>query len=838
MHLTFLAPLDEPHHLQAPAVPGQTLGTWFRPDVYEHITAVMVNGAFRDDWPAYEPQQSDRLRVYLKTGALFTTLAAGATIWGIIASAALTAVVSSAVSLGLGYVLRALMPTPHQTEGKTEAAYGISGRTNTTAQGTPKSLCYGTQRVYGHILTTRCAVAPSTRALTFGILYSMGEGPISGMKDAQIDDIDVNQYAGIETYVRLGGADNATLIHPDFATLSQVWTDGRQLPLAQDVIYQTRGTRTNAVTLFLTIPVLRTAGGGAATQHLSVDFRRITDATWSVADATLTWSGTTQSPQFFATRRYDLPDSTQWLFRLRLLDTTNQEGVLPTLYNVMEEQGGDPLYLGQPLLAFRGISSAQIQSFDSMRGSAFLYGRLVPIWNGTTFTTAWSNNRAWVLYDLLTNVRVGLGHRVDPATLDLPSFLAAAAYWATQAGSHVGFPKDRCDLLINDRRPAPDWINILLSEGRAALVPSQSGLKLVIDQAGEPGLLYSSPGNMVEGSARPSQGAGDGLPPNTIFVQFPDEAMGFRPHLLTYRAPGTESEPQREAPAVTLYSLTSFAHAYWMARYLLERLRLVQRHVAWTAPLGALVSEPLDHVAVSYPTTNFARGVSGFLGDDSTTERLVLGTIATLVPSTSYSVLVRHMATNLMETRAVVTPSGPWGAVLLDVPLSVPPVTGDLWALGVTNTSLHHLVIEQVTQDQDGYRLAGSVYVPTLYDYPEPQDNPLPPAPPLTVSAGPPTGPWLSGVAVAGPDIFGLTWSLPGLPAGDTLLGFEVWRSPLDEAHFALLAALDATMGTSMVVANLLSADAWFMVRALGTLGGPGPFGNHVHAVSGVQVPA
>jgi hypothetical protein len=838
MRLTVTAPFDHERHLQVPAVPGQTLGTWFQPHVYEHITACMVNGAFRDDWPAYEPQPTDHIRLYLRTGALFT-LGATATIWGILATAAITAAVSTGVSIGLGMIMGKLRSsgsgggvTPHQTEGKAESAFGISGRTNTTAQGTPKPLCYGHQRVYGHILTTRVALADEGRALAFGILYSLGEGPVASVYNPQIDDVDLAQFPGVEGYSRLGGADNAALIHADFATLSQVWSDGRQLPLAQPLIYQTRSSRTTKITLFLFLPFLRTAEGLAAGMHFQVEVRAINDPTWILASAAVFWSGLSNAGRFFPLD-YTLPSANQWLVRITLLDTTVQEGVLPTLYDVMEEQDGNPLYPTLALLAIRGISSAQIQSFDAMRGSAMVQGRLVPVWNGTSFTTQWSQGRAWVLYDLLTEPRVGLGHRLDPSLIDVASFHFAQGYWDDQAGANVNIARDRCNVLINDRRPAWDWIKLLLGEARAALIPSQGLLKLVVDRPGEPGLLYSHPGNIVEGTVQASQGNGQGVRPNTIFVQFPDEVIANRPHLLIYREPGSESEPQREAPAVTLVSLSGYEHAYWMARYTLLRQRLVQRQVSWHSPLGALVSEPFDHVAVSYDTPNFARGTSGFLSSDSTVDRLVLDRLVTLEPGQGYTVLVRHQATNSMESRAVLgTGAVAVGVLLLTAPLGTVPDAGDLYALGVTNTALHHLVLEQVTQDGDqGWQLVGGVYAPTLYDYPVPPASPLPAPAPLSSSAGPPEAPLLEGVEDTEGGFLMLTWSLPAVPAGDSLVGFHVWFSVTDEVHFLFYG--DIGMETTMIRTLTGQAPGWYAVRALSTLGGAGPLSNHFH-VAGI----
>lgn len=48
-------------------------------------------------------------------------------------------------------------------------------------------------------------------------------------------------------------------------------------------------------------------------------------------------------------------------------------------------------------------------------------------WNGT-FTTAWTDNPAWCLYDMLTNVRYGMGEFISASDIDKYSFYDAGVY--------------------------------------------------------------------------------------------------------------------------------------------------------------------------------------------------------------------------------------------------------------------------------------------------------------------------------------------------------------------------------------------------------------------------
>lgn len=842
MRLTVKAPFFPDEHAQVQVPTGASLRQLLA-DKHEHIMACQVNGQFCEEWRSYEPQQHDAVTLFVQPQEFISLTA--------ILTAVITAVISTAISFALSAIIRALTPTPSRTEGKVEQVFGIAGLTNTTAQGTPKLLCYGRRRVYGHILTTRCTVIDSGRSMAFGVLYFMGEGPIHNINQVQINDIDAGQFNGVEVFGRLGGDDNAELVHPDFATLSQVWSDGRQLPVDTFVVYQTRSAKTEKATLILYTPYLQTDGGGSASHTISIDTSTVAAASYAPYGSGVSWSDTSLSPRFRAIE-ITFPGPNQWLIRLKLTATTNASSAGPTLFNVMEEQSGDATYPHSALLAITGVASSQIPSFDSLKGSAMIEGLLVAQpdtedpadWDGETFVTGWTQERAWILRDILTNPRIGFGNRIPASMFDDRAALDVQAYWNGETTPGSGIPRNVCDILINDRRPGWDWIKLIAQEGRSILQPSQGKLKLIVDKADIPALTYSRPGNIVEGSESFQLGSGQGLLPNNILLQFMDQDNNYNPHILRYppegeTLAGAEGEPDREAPAVTVYSITDWNHAFWAARYELLRQRLIQRHVQWSSPITAMVSEPFDHVAFASETPHYGYGFSGFLNEDSTTDRLVLDRPVLLQEEQAYTVMVRHQATNTVETRAVATAAGTWGAIEPEHPFDTAPVTGDLWVLGILETTLLHLVIDEVQQEETGYRLLASRYEPELYTYPDVPASPIPPPP--TESSPPPeegsggsgdtsapSAPWLWG-SFGGSGTIHLEWN-PVEPAeGDTISQYVLYFSLGDTEHFAwyatILGPFPATFW-DQVVAEL--PVGYFAVQAQAESGGVSALSNFV----------
>lgn len=719
MRLSLIAPFTHVRHVDLADTHGLPLGRLCHGQA-DAITACQVNDAFIDAWQDYVPQASDHITWYTTPGVDPVTLGVTATT-ALILNTLIATAISTAISIGLSYLIRALSPTPANTAGKPEQVFGIAGLTNTTAQGTPKWLVYGRRRIFGHIIDTRVQISQDGKFSIFGILYFMGEGPIAGITDIQINDTAVSQFSGVGFEVRLG--DGNTTPIPFFDTVSAVWSDGRSLPEDTSIVYTTHGEDVERVTLIFVTPFLfhqRGDGSRARAEHtLTIEYKTVASGSYLTADfSPFVWADRAEAQRFQSFMiQFDHAD--QWNVRVTLTDTTNESSTVPSLYNVQEEQTSTSLYPTSALLAITGIPSTQITSFEGMRASAMVQGLIVQVWDGATLTDAWSDNRAWVLRHLLTNERIGLGHRIAASMFDDDAALVAANVWDTDVG---GVKVNECHVIINDRRQAWDWVKMLLSEGRAILIPSGGLLSLRVDQAGTPGLLYAAPGNIVEGSVRTTAGDGQGALQNTIRSQFPNRDNDDIVEVMEYTTPDIGDEPVRES-LVTISSLTHRNQVYWFMRYQLLRSRLIRRHYQWQSPLTALVSEPLDIIALSHDTATYTRGISGFCPFGSTISRLLLDRPVELASSTTYTVLLRHQADNTVEQRTVSNAAGTWGALTMTLAFDTAPAENDLWAIGEHSSAMVTLTLESVDMDDDGvYALSASDYQASLYDTPAPPD--------------------------------------------------------------------------------------------------------------------
>lgn len=122
------------------------------------------------------------------------------------------------------------------------------------------------------------------------------------------------------------------------------------------------------------------------------------------------------------------------------------------------------------------------------------------IWDGT-FKIEWSDNPAWVLYDLLTNERYGLGEFISESQIDAFSFYDAAVYSDELVPSGVGFgtePRFTFNAVLASREEAFGVLQQVAGSMRATLVYQNGLLKVLQDRPSDPIRLITN-ANVING---------------------------------------------------------------------------------------------------------------------------------------------------------------------------------------------------------------------------------------------------------------------------------------------------------------------------------------------------
>ena len=122
------------------------------------------------------------------------------------------------------------------------------------------------------------------------------------------------------------------------------------------------------------------------------------------------------------------------------------------------------------------------------------------IWDGT-FKEDWTDNPAWIFYDLLTNKRYGLGDNIDAAQIDKFALYQIAQYCDELVDAPNGGqePRYTCSCVINSQSEAYELLTAIASAFRGMIYHSGGVITPVADMPSDP-VLNVGPANVIDGN--------------------------------------------------------------------------------------------------------------------------------------------------------------------------------------------------------------------------------------------------------------------------------------------------------------------------------------------------
>jgi predicted phage tail protein len=114
-------------------------------------------------------------------------------------------------------------------------------------------------------------------------------------------------------------------------------------------------------------------------------------------------------------------------------------------------------------------------------GTVASYASYSGNWNGT-FKDSWTDDPAWIIYDLLTNARYGLG--LDPTNIDPYSFYDCSVYNCEliDNGQSGTAPRFTCNTVIQTREDAYKTIQAIAAVCRATVFSGPGLIKIIQDR--------------------------------------------------------------------------------------------------------------------------------------------------------------------------------------------------------------------------------------------------------------------------------------------------------------------------------------------------------------------
>lgn len=219
-------------------------------------------------------------------------------------------------------------------------------------------------------------------------------------------------------------------------------------------------------------------------------------------------------------------------------------------------------------------------------------------WDGT-FKAAWSDNPAWVLYDLLKNKRYGFGRRLGDFAVDKWALYNVAQYCDQLVDDGFGGkePRFTCNAWITEQRQAYDVINDICSIFRAMPVWNGREFTVIQDRPADPVWTYTNANVDKEGftysySAMKARH-------NEIHVEYANAQNNYEKDVICVSDDDLIRRYGLNVKKVTAFGCTSRGQAYRTGRWILETEKLETRTVTFTVGAEGLMHVPGDIILVA-----------------------------------------------------------------------------------------------------------------------------------------------------------------------------------------------------------------------------------------------
>lgn len=245
------------------------------------------------------------------------------------------------------------------------------------------------------------------------------------------------------------------------------------------------------------------------------------------------------------------------------------------------------------------------------------------VWDGT-FKTDWTDNPAWVLFDIVTNKRYGLGNRLGEFGADKWTLYQVAQYCDQLVPDGFGGrePRFTCNAWLTEQRSAYDVINDICSIFRAMPVWNGQQLTVVMDRPADPVWTYTN-ANVENGEFNYTFSAKKARH-NAIQVEYVDKNNSYE-RMIEYVS---DDESIRKnglnVKKITAFGCTSRGQAHRTGLWLLQTEKLETKTVTFTVGTEGLMHIPGDIIKVAdtyYAGTNISGRVLAINGNKVTLDR-------------------------------------------------------------------------------------------------------------------------------------------------------------------------------------------------------------------------
>ncbi|MGT3965414.1 host specificity protein J [Stenotrophomonas maltophilia] len=429
--------------------------------------------------------------------------------------------------------------------------------------------------------------------------------------------------------------------------------------------------------------------------------------------------------EYQRSHRIDLPPGNQWQARIRRLTPNANSSTVADTVNVISMTEIIDVKLRYPNCALAAIQIDGSQ-FQGKPTTAYrIWGRIIRVpsnydpiartytgvWDGT-FKSAWTNNPAWVFFDMVTNDRFGLGDRIPLDWVNKWRLYEIAQYCDQLVSDGMGGmePRFTCSLYLQTRASAHKVLQDMASMFRGISFYAAGQIMASADMPKDPVYTYSQ-ANVVDGKFSYT-GSGGKARHTVALVSWSDPDDFGRQKVEPVQLQEGIARYGVNQIEVTAFGCHSKSQAQRVGLHILYSENLETETVSFAVGLDALNCMPGDVIQVAN-AKRAGRRNSGRISA-ATASSLTLDVVppsmqvGDVLRATLPSGKTQARTINAVnpETR-VVTVSAPWSEV---------PVVQSIWATESTDLVMEQFRVISITEE-DGltYRITGLTHRPDKF---------------------------------------------------------------------------------------------------------------------------
>ncbi|KPA98085.1 host specificity protein J [Pseudomonas asplenii] len=501
-------------------------------------------------------------------------------------------------------------------------------------------------------------------------LVSEGEirGLANGMQSVFLDETPLanadgsKNFSGVTLDTRYGSQDQDHIA--GFPAVESEVGVSVELRYGQPWTRAVTNLQLSAVRIRLSVPRLaQTNSSNGDTNGYSVSYRIdvSTDNGPFVTVLSAAFSGKTTT-KYERSHRIDLPEaSSGWQVRVTRLTPNSTSGLIADTTNIdaiTEIIDAKLRYPGSALVGLQ-FDASQFQSIPTR--SFDLRGRIIRVpsnydpesrlysgvWDGS-FKTAWTDNPAWIFYDLLLHYRYGLGHLLNAAQVDKWELYRIGQYCDQPVPDGKGGtePRFTCNLFLQTRANALDVLQDLATTFRGMSYWAAGSVMAVADIPEDPAYTYSN-ANVIDGKFGYT-GSAKKTRYTVALVSWNDPADFYRPKVEYVDDQAGIARYGIQQTEMTATGCTSQAQAQRIGKWALLTNRLETESVSFSVGLDGAMARPGQIIRIA-DNDRAGRRIGGRLRS-ATLDTLVLDADVKAFPGDTITLI---MPTGKAVTRAV-----------------------------------------------------------------------------------------------------------------------------------------------------------------------------------------